>query len=70
VRERIDEALTALNITPEYVLNGFKKMADTSRVDMAKARALENIASISDMYPKSGNSLEIGDGKLTLKWED
>jgi phage terminase small subunit len=70
IRERIDEALVSLNLSPEYVLNGFKKLADNSRVDMAKARALENIASISDMYPKSSNSLEIGDGKLSLKWED
>jgi phage terminase small subunit len=69
IRERIDEALVSLNLTPEYTLQGFKKLADNSRVDMVRARALENIASIQDMYPKHGNSLDIADGKLTLKWE-
>jgi phage terminase small subunit len=66
IKERIDEALVSLRITPEYTLQGFKKLADNSRVDMVKARALENIASIQDMYPKHGNSLDIADGSRAL----
>jgi phage terminase small subunit len=70
VRERVERALAALDIDESYVLNGFKQLAEKSRVDMAKARALENLGSIADLYPKSGTQLDIEDGKLSIKWKD
>ena len=37
---------------------------------MVKNRALENLADISELYPKHNNSLELNADGLSIKWED
>jgi phage terminase small subunit len=70
LRQKIEEALISLDLTPEYTLKGFKNQAEYGEDGMTKIRALENIADIQDLYPKHNtNSLEIGDGKLKISWQ-
>ena len=71
VREAIQKALTSLELTPDYILNGFKDLHEQNKIIDATAstRALENIADIADMYPKNKTELDIGDGHLKISWE-
>jgi phage terminase small subunit len=76
IREKVDEALVKLQITPEWVLNNHKTIAEYGiereegqmRDTMASERALENIGKIQGLYPSTSNSLEIGDGSIKLTW--
>jgi phage terminase small subunit len=71
VRKAIDTALVALNLTPEYSLKGFKDLHEEQkkRNPMASIRALENIAAIQDLYPKSNASLDLSSEGLKISWE-
>lgn len=72
IRERIQKALIALNLDESYILNGFKDAHELNKLRDANAsiRALENIASISDLYPHKNTELDIGDGHLKISWQD
>jgi phage terminase small subunit len=71
IKERIERALANLDLSPDYTLNGFKELHETTKKKnpMASIRALENIASVQDLYPKNKTDLELSDGKLSISWE-
>lgn len=72
IKKAVEEALVKLNLTPEWSLSHFKRLAERQEEvnPMASIRAAENIASIQDLYPKSQNSVELGDGHLKVSWEN
>ena len=70
IREAIEEALSGNGVTPDYIIKGFKVIAETSDNDMVAVRSLENLADISEMYPKTGTKMDIEDGKLSISWLD
>lgn len=71
IKKRVDEALVKLRLTPEYVLNKHKNIAEKQedKDPMIGERALENIGKIAGMYPSSSNSVDIGDGHIKINWE-
>ena len=72
IREAVDTALVALDLTPEWILNKHKNIAERHEVTdaMISERALENIGKIAGMYPSSTNSVELSDGKLSISWQN
>ena len=71
VREKIEEALVKLELTPEWILNKHKKIVELNEVEdgMIAERALENIGKIAGLYPSNSTNLELSDGKLKISWE-
>lgn len=70
LKKEINKALLALELTPNYILNGFKTLHETNLNDNANAstRALENIAQIANLYP-SQKSLSMNDGEIkSVSW--
>lgn len=77
IKERVDEALIKLRISPEYVLGKFKTIADKGTEESEDGRmkdsqganrALENMADIQGLFPSTTNSLEVGADGIKLTW--
>lgn len=83
VRERVEQALATLKITPEYILKGHMDLAESAFTTddkgnrkmkspshgMVAERSYENLGKLGDLYPKQGNSLELDKDGLKLSWE-
>lgn len=64
VREKVDNALAKLDISRDYILKGFRDLADKDDNGMIKTRALEALADISNMYPKTDADFSLRHKKL------
>ncbi len=72
IKEAMRQAFADLNLNPEYILKGFKEMYERNMANSPNTsmRALENIASISDMYPHKNTDVDIGDSHITVSWKE
>ncbi|HZS47239.1 MAG TPA: terminase small subunit [Blastocatellia bacterium] len=72
IREKIDEALASLEITPNWVLNRHKTIAEKQedKDPMVSERALENIGKIAGLYPSATNQIDIDRDGISIKWKE
>lgn len=72
IKHAIEKALVKLDLTPEYALYGFKTLHESHLEENpnASVRALENIATIMNLYP-SQKSLSMDNGNVkAISWLD
>ncbi len=69
VKQATEEALTALGITTEKIIRRFDNMADTSRNDMAKLKANENLANLADLYPDKNADIDINQNGIAIHFD-
>jgi phage terminase small subunit len=72
IKQAIEKALVKLDLTPEFALKGFKDITEMHMQENpnASVRALENIATIMNLYP-SQKSLSLSDGSIkSLSWQE